>query len=98
MIKHLHIVLDDHLWPDLRMKIGDMEVESLYDTAFSNFEVRVSNALRVAVAALVKQRGQPEPAPLRKDGHPQQRGLDDGPPISRRRKASVKSRTRKGAR
>lgn len=63
MIKQFNVVVDDHHWPMLRIKIGEMETESLYDTAYSNFEVRVQNALRVAVRDVVANRGKPEVVP-----------------------------------
>lgn len=63
MIKQFNVVVDDHHWPNLRIKIGEMETESLYDTAYSNFEVRVQNALRVAVRDVVANRGKPEAVP-----------------------------------
>lgn len=64
MKKHILITVDDSIWPEIEMSLfiyDDSEKHirprltrvSLYDTAFANFEVHSSNAMREVVGQVV---------------------------------------------
>ena len=60
MIKVIKIVINDRTWPDLTCTVDDWDGGlvgrgSLYDTASTNFEPLVTNALHKAVREIIKE-------------------------------------------
>jgi hypothetical protein len=56
----IRVLIHDDGWPQIMCNVssstGTMQRESLYDTAGSNFEPHVLNALRSAVGTLIQKR------------------------------------------
>lgn len=71
-VQRFEVSIRDDEWPKLRLKVDQCEFISLYDTAFTNFEVHLSNKLRTAVRDLIQtgDKGAPPPPELR----PKERG------------------------